>query len=325
MITQHMEYVEDHEKRDKLMTILPECDGLTLIFVETKRNADVLESFLIKEGIQATSIHGDRSQPEREEALQMFRCGRCPVLVATDVAARGLDIPNVLHVINYDLPNDIDSYVHRIGRTGRCGNAGTAIAFCNEKNRTILKDLHVILSEAKQEVPRWSENLAFSSSFGSGRGGRGGRGRGRGRGSHGSFGGRDMRKYNDDEDSWGGAPAASPGNRQFGSGGGSESKDWTKKPAPAVAASKPSASPMSAAGVKSAAAATGAAAAAGASPRPAAKKPVASLSKPGGSASSGGAASSVVRPAGGISKGGAYTNPMSSGSHASSSSGGDAW
>jgi superfamily II DNA/RNA helicase len=93
------------------LTILPECEGLTLIFVETKRNADILESFLIKEGIQATSIHGDRSQPEREEALQMFRCGRCPVLVATDVAARGLDIPNVLHVINYDLPNDIDSYV----------------------------------------------------------------------------------------------------------------------------------------------------------------------------------------------------------------------
>lgn len=114
------------------MDILPKCDGLTLIFTETKRGADALENFLYQEGVNATSIHGDRSQTEREMALHNFRCGRCPVLVATDVAARGLDIPNVMHVINYDLPNNIDDYVHRIGRTGRAGNHGTAIAFVNE-------------------------------------------------------------------------------------------------------------------------------------------------------------------------------------------------
>jgi ATP-dependent RNA helicase DDX3X len=83
------------------------------VFVETKKGADSLEEFLCREGFRATSIHGDRSQREREDALRAFRSGNCPVLVATDVAARGLDIPNVAHVINFDMPNDIDDYVHR--------------------------------------------------------------------------------------------------------------------------------------------------------------------------------------------------------------------
>lgn len=95
--------------------------GLTLIFVETKRGADALEDFLHDHNHPAASIHGDRSQYEREAALKSFRSGRTPILVATDVAARGLDIPHVTHVINYDLPTDIDDYVHRIGRTGRAG------------------------------------------------------------------------------------------------------------------------------------------------------------------------------------------------------------
>lgn len=149
----------DSEKKDKLMTILPECSGLTLIFVETKRSADGLEDWLIHEGINATSIHGDRTQGEREGALAEFRCGRCPVLVATSVAARGLDIPNVLHVINFDMPNAIDDYVHRIGRTGRCGNTGTAIAFVSEKNRNVLRDLHDLIKEAQQKLEPWFETL----------------------------------------------------------------------------------------------------------------------------------------------------------------------
>jgi ATP-dependent RNA helicase DDX3X len=88
-------------------------EGLTLVFVETKRGADALEDFLAGNGFHATSIHGDRSQQEREAALRSFRSGRTPILVATDVAARGLDIPHVTHVINFDLPADIDDYVHR--------------------------------------------------------------------------------------------------------------------------------------------------------------------------------------------------------------------
>lgn len=98
--------------------------ALTLVFVETRKGADALEHFLYSERYPATSIHGDRSQREREHSLQTFRDGRTPILVATAVAARGLDIPNVKHVVNFDMPNDIEEYVHRIGRTGRVGNLG---------------------------------------------------------------------------------------------------------------------------------------------------------------------------------------------------------
>ena len=88
------------------------------MFVETKRSADDLGRYLDRERYPAVSIHGDKVQAQREEALELFRSGQKPIMVATAVAARGLDIPNVKHVINYDLPNDFDEYVHRIGRTG---------------------------------------------------------------------------------------------------------------------------------------------------------------------------------------------------------------
>ncbi|KAJ6787165.1 hypothetical protein PWT90_07922 [Aphanocladium album] len=141
-ITQKVEYVEDVDKRSVLLDILhSNAGGLTLIFVETKRMADSLSDFLINQSFPATSIHGDRTQRERERALEFFRNGRCPIMVATAVAARGLDIPNVTHVINYDLPTDIDDYVHRIGRTGRAGNTGIATAFFNRGNRGVVRSL----------------------------------------------------------------------------------------------------------------------------------------------------------------------------------------
>ncbi|KAI5286728.1 DEAD-box ATP-dependent RNA helicase [Ascosphaera aggregata] len=190
-ITQKVEYVEDIDKRSVLLDILHThgATGLTLIFVETKRMADTLCDFLITQGFPATAIHGDRTQRERERALEFFRSGRCPLLVATAVAARGLDIPNVTHVVNYDLPTDIDDYVHRIGRTGRAGNTGLATAFFNRGNRGVVRDLIDLLKEAKQDVPSFLENIARESSYGGG-GGRGGRG-GRGRGSNAT---RDMRR-----------------------------------------------------------------------------------------------------------------------------------
>lgn len=189
-ITQKIEYVEDVDKRSVLLDILHThgTTGLTLIFVETKRMADTLCDFLITQNFPATAIHGDRTQRERERALEFFRSGRCPLLVATAVAARGLDIPNVTHVVNYDLPTDIDDYVHRIGRTGRAGNTGIATAFFNRGNRGVVRDLIELLREAKQEVPSFLENIARESSYGGG--GRGGRG-GRGRGSNAT---RDMRR-----------------------------------------------------------------------------------------------------------------------------------
>lgn len=132
--------VDKFKKRNKLLEILKEgnvniiCfsffnltyiftagNDRTLVFVETKRNADFLASYLSENNINATSIHGDRLQRERELALRDFKVGRRNILVATGVAARGLDIENVKHVINFDLPKSIDEYVHRIGRTGRVG------------------------------------------------------------------------------------------------------------------------------------------------------------------------------------------------------------
>jgi ATP-dependent RNA helicase DDX3X len=145
-IAQRVELVEEEDKRSFLLDILhSELEEakinkslqLTLIFVETKRAADSLEDFLYKEGFPTTSIHGDRSQKQREQALLSFKNGETPIMVATAVAARGLDIPNVTHVINYDVPTDIDDYVHRIGRTGRAGNTGRSTAFFNQSNRGV--------------------------------------------------------------------------------------------------------------------------------------------------------------------------------------------
>ena len=133
-VTQTVEYVEERDKLDAVMKYLLTIeDGLILIFTETKRNCDYLEDVLCAKGFPACSIHGDKSQREREDSLRSFKKGITPVMAATDVASRGLDIPNVTQVINYDLPTNIDDYVHRIGRTGRAGNTGNALSFVNER------------------------------------------------------------------------------------------------------------------------------------------------------------------------------------------------
>jgi ATP-dependent RNA helicase DDX3X len=198
-IVQTIEYVEDEDKRSFLLDVLEASnDGLTLVFVETKRSADSLNHYLGKYGVRSTSIHGDRSQREREMALATFRSGETPVLVATAVAARGLDIPHVTHVINFDIPGDIDDYVHRIGRTGRAGNVGRATAFFNHGNKNVVSDLVEILKEANQEIPDWLHKINESALAEKSYGSRGGfRGNGRGRGSAGGRGGfRDVRNGN---------------------------------------------------------------------------------------------------------------------------------
>ncbi|KAF8813004.1 ATP-dependent RNA helicase ded-1 [Phlegmacium glaucopus] len=225
-ITQKIEYVEDNDKRSVLLDILasqPKEDlGLTLVFVETKRMADMLSDFLMGNSLPATSIHGDRTQREREMALQTFRTGRTPIMVATAVAARGLDIPNVTHVVNYDLPSDIDDYVHRIGRTGRAGNTGVSTAFFNRGNKNIVRDLVELLREANQDIPGWLETVAHEASYGSGGGGYRGRG-GRGRGGRGA-GGRDYRANGGGSQGsggfgGGGNRAVSYGGPSYGGGG----------------------------------------------------------------------------------------------------------
>jgi len=175
------------QKLDVLMDLLPRCDGLTLVFVATRRDAENIEYFLRQESVNAESIHGNRNQQERERALKAFRDGVSPILIATDVAARGLDVPNVKWVINYDLPNTIDSYVHRIGRTGRCGNTGTAISLVgNKENKNVLRELLNILQENKQTIPGWFSNLVADSAYGGYRSNRNQRGN--------QYGGRDIRR-----------------------------------------------------------------------------------------------------------------------------------
>lgn len=188
-ITQKVVWVEELDKRSFLLDLLNATgkDSLTLVFVETKKGADSLENFLFQERYACTSIHGDRSQKDREEALHQFRSGRKPILVATAVAARGLDISNVKHVINFDLPSDIEEYVHRIGRTGRVGNLGLATSFFNERNLNITKDLLDLLVEAKQEVPSWLESMAYEHHYK-------GNSRGRSKRFSGGFGARDYRQ-----------------------------------------------------------------------------------------------------------------------------------
>jgi ATP-dependent RNA helicase DDX3X len=158
-IVQELHYLEDHEKRQFLHERLQQLTGLVLIFVETKRNADAIEDYLFRAGYSCTCIHGDRSQPERDRALSEFKRGIKPVLVATDVASRGLDISNVANVINFDAPNNIQEYVHRIGRTGRAGKQGLAITFLTDKSRPIVKDIYSLLVECNQVVPDWLEGL----------------------------------------------------------------------------------------------------------------------------------------------------------------------
>ncbi|GMM39697.1 hypothetical protein FOG51_00127 [Hanseniaspora uvarum] len=153
-ITQSVILVDEDTKSEALMDVLEaNKEEMTLIFVQTKRLADGLTNYLISCGFSATAIHGDRSQIERERALSSFRKGSAKILVATSVAARGLDIPNVKLVINYDLPPDIDDYVHRIGRTGRAGNTGSAVSLFSSANQKLAADLVALLEEANQEVP----------------------------------------------------------------------------------------------------------------------------------------------------------------------------
>lgn len=170
-ISQTVITVSRDEKQEKLFEILLNSGtDRTLIFVELKRVADFLACLLSENNFPTTSISGDRTQQEREAALRDFRTGRAPVLVATSVAARGLDIPDVKHVINYDLPQEIDEYVHRIGRTGRIGNKGKATSFFQPgKDEKVARSLVKVLSQADQVVPDWLEHAAeeaVGSSYG---------------------------------------------------------------------------------------------------------------------------------------------------------------
>ena len=138
-ITQSVHFLDKAAKPEKLREILSRDMGaLTLVFARTKHGAERLMKGLVADGFNAASIHGNKSQGQRDRAIKAFREGTVTILVATDVAARGIDIPGVSYVINYDLPEVPDNYVHRIGRTARAGREGEAIAFCAPEEGNLL-------------------------------------------------------------------------------------------------------------------------------------------------------------------------------------------
>jgi ATP-dependent RNA helicase RhlE len=141
-VDQSVHFVEPRDKADLLAGILSGTEARrVLVFTRTKRGADRVVRELERRGVRAQAIHGNKSQGARERALEGFRRGRNPVLVATDIAARGLDVDDVTHVVNYELPNVPESYVHRIGRTARAGASGTAISLCSASERPWLRDI----------------------------------------------------------------------------------------------------------------------------------------------------------------------------------------
>lgn len=141
-IKQNLYMVEKSEKSELLVTLLKkEPSKSVLVFSRTKHGADKIAKILCKKGIGCDAIHGNKSQGARQRALTNFKSGKTRVIIATDIASRGIDIANLEVVINYDLPDVAETYVHRIGRTGRAGNKGTALTFCSREEHLMIKDI----------------------------------------------------------------------------------------------------------------------------------------------------------------------------------------
>mmetsp|Transcript_20389 Transcript_20389/g.52984 ORF Transcript_20389/g.52984 Transcript_20389/m.52984 type:complete len:610 (-) Transcript_20389:101-1930(-) len=153
-VIQEVEYVKQEAKVMYLLECLQKTPPPVLIFSQKKGDVDDMHEYLLLKGVEAVAIHGGKDQEERDFAIKAFKDGRKDVLVATDVAGKGLDFPNIQHVINFDMPDELEDYVHRIGRTGRCGKTGVATTFINKMVPQItLLDLKHLLMEAKQPVP----------------------------------------------------------------------------------------------------------------------------------------------------------------------------
>ena len=153
-VIQEVEYVKLEARIVYLLECLQKTAPPVVIFCERKGDVDDIHEYLLLKGVEAVSIHGGKDQAERNAAIDAFKRGHKDVLVATDIAAKGLDFPDIQHVINFDMPSEIENYVHRIGRTGRCGKTGVATTFINKTvEPSSLLDLKHLLIEAKQRVP----------------------------------------------------------------------------------------------------------------------------------------------------------------------------
>ncbi|KXJ74300.1 hypothetical protein RP20_CCG013981 [Aedes albopictus] len=199
-VTQQIEVIDEEDKYMRVMNFVTNMgpNDKVIIFCGRKTRADDLSSEFVLSGINCTSLHGDREQADREQALEDIKTGEVRVLIATDVASRGLDIEDISHVVNYDFPRNIEEYVHRVGRTGRAGRSGVSLSFFTRGDWAVAADLIKILEEADQEVPdeirqmadrfaakkerEGREKSAFGRRDGGGRGGGGGGGGRRGGG-----------------------------------------------------------------------------------------------------------------------------------------------
>ncbi|RTL71762.1 MAG: DEAD/DEAH box helicase [Hyphomicrobiales bacterium] len=174
-VSQRVIHIESHRKKELLAELFanPELSR-TLVFTRTKRGADRVAKYLEGAGVGVAAIHGNKSQSQREKALDAFRSARIRALVATDIAARGIDIDDVTHVVNFELPDVPESYVHRIGRTARAGRSGIAISFCDHEERTQLRDIERLTRQTIEAEDRRNGSAPEPKS-GEARQGRGGR------------------------------------------------------------------------------------------------------------------------------------------------------
>ena len=146
--------------RSKLVEVLTRCAKPAIVFVNAKKQADVVGRDLEHKGMSCVVLHGGKDQSDREGALAAFKAGEYEILLATDVAGRGLDIPDVATVVNYDMPSEIDKYQHRIGRTGRAGKTGRAITLLTDEDQGVMSDLKAYLEATGQTVPTELANRA---------------------------------------------------------------------------------------------------------------------------------------------------------------------
>uniref|UniRef100_A0A6M2DTP6 RNA helicase n=1 Tax=Xenopsylla cheopis TaxID=163159 RepID=A0A6M2DTP6_XENCH len=163
-VIQEVEYVKQEAKIVYLLECLQKTPPPVLIFAEKKQDVDAIHEYLLLKGVEAVAIHGGKDQEERSRSVEAFRKQQKDVLVATDVASKGLDFADIQHVINYDMPEDVENYVHRIGRTGRSSKQGLATTFVNKMTEeSVLLDLKHLLKEAKQKVPQFLADLAHEN------------------------------------------------------------------------------------------------------------------------------------------------------------------
>ena len=210
-VTQCVYQVSKKEKPALLLHLLKEIKGAVLVFGRTKHGCDKVVRILQKEGVSAAAIHGNKSQNARQKALKGFKAGEIRVLIATDIAARGIDISGLEHVVNFELPNVSETYVHRIGRTGRADASGSSISFCSADERGYLKDIEKLISQEIDLVSKhpFTEGAAIEWSDPENRKPikQGGGGGGRGRGQRPQQGGGSSRPRSNDGNSRGSRPA----------------------------------------------------------------------------------------------------------------------